>query len=69
VVGLFTGHCHLKDTFSNWNWEMVPLRTVRRIRWISHAYPMRLWGYSLYKISSHGPVLYGTKWLLWRPHK
>jgi hypothetical protein len=30
---------------------------------------MWLWGYSLYKILSPGPVFYGTKWLLWRPPK
>jgi hypothetical protein len=38
-------------------------------RWISHTHPMWLWGHSLFKISLRGPVLYGTKWLLWRPHK
>jgi hypothetical protein len=32
------------------------------------GYPMWLWGHSLFKISSPGLVLYGTKWLLWRPH-
>jgi hypothetical protein len=36
-------------------------------RRISHIYPMWLWGHSLFKISSPGPVLYGTKWLLWHP--
>jgi hypothetical protein len=30
---------------------------------------MWLWGHSLSKISSPGPVLYGTKWLLWCPDK
>jgi hypothetical protein len=45
------------------------LRKVLRRRWISHTYSMRLWGHSLCQISSHGSVLYGTKWLLWRPHK
>jgi hypothetical protein len=43
---------------------MVPAK-----RRISHTHPMWFWGYSLFKISSPGPVLYGTKWLLWRPHK
>jgi hypothetical protein len=33
------------------------------------TYLMWLWGHSLFNISSPGPVLYGTKWLLWRPHK
>jgi hypothetical protein len=42
---------------------------VPRRRWISHTYPVWLWGHSLFKISSPGPVLYGTKWILWRPHK
>jgi hypothetical protein len=35
----------------------------------SATHPMWLWGHSLYKISSPGPVLYGTKWLLWHPLK
>jgi hypothetical protein len=30
---------------------------------------MWLWGQSLFKIASPGPVLCGIKWLLWRPHK
>jgi hypothetical protein len=37
--------------------------------WISHTYPMCLWGHSLFKILSPEPVLLGTEWLLWRPHK
>jgi hypothetical protein len=45
------------------------LRKVLRRRWISHKYPMWLWGHSLFKISSPEPVFYGTKWLLGRPHK
>jgi hypothetical protein len=40
---------------------------VPRKRWISHTYPMWLWGHSLFKISSPGPLLHGTKWLLLRP--
>jgi hypothetical protein len=44
------------------------LRKVPRRR-ISHTYPVWLWGCSLFKISSPGPVVHGTKWLLWRPHK
>jgi hypothetical protein len=40
-----------------------------RRRRISHTRPMWLWGYSSFNISSPGPVLHGTKWLLWRPHK
>jgi hypothetical protein len=64
-------------------WTLPPKRTpfqARIDRWsnlwkvptrrrISHTFPMWLWGHSLFKISSPGPVLYGTKWLLWRPHK
>jgi hypothetical protein len=38
-------------------------------RWISHTHNMWLWGHSLFKISSPRPVFYGTKWLLWCPHK
>jgi hypothetical protein len=45
------------------------LRKVPRRRWISHTYPVWLWGCSWLKIPSPGPVLHGTKWLLWRPHK
>jgi hypothetical protein len=41
---------------------------VPRRRRISHTYPMWLWGHSLFKISSPGPGLHGTKWLLWRPN-
>jgi hypothetical protein len=42
---------------------------VPRGRWMNHTYPMWLWSHSFFKISSHGPVSYGSKWLLWRPHK
>jgi hypothetical protein len=42
---------------------------VPRRRWISHTYSMLLWGHSLLKISSPGPLFYGTNWLLWRPHE
>jgi hypothetical protein len=45
------------------------LRTVPGKRWISHTHPTWLCNHSLFKISSPGPVFYGTKWLLWRPHK
>jgi hypothetical protein len=45
------------------------LRKVPRRGWISHTYyPVWLCGCSPYKTSSPGPVLRGTKWLLWRPH-
>jgi hypothetical protein len=44
------------------------LRKVPRRRRISHTHPVWLWGCSSCKISSPGPVLHGTKWLLWRPH-
>jgi hypothetical protein len=49
------------DKWSN----LWKLPTRRRI---SHTYPMWLWGHSLFKILSPGPVFYGTKWLLWHPH-
>jgi hypothetical protein len=45
------------------------LRKVPRKRWISHTYPMWLWGHSLFTISSPGPVLHITKRLLRRPLK
>jgi hypothetical protein len=44
------------------------LQKVPRRRRISHTQPMWLWGHRLLKISSPGPVLHGTKWLLFRPH-
>jgi hypothetical protein len=43
-------------------------RKVPKRGWISHTYPVWLWGCSPRQISSPGPVFYGTKWLLWRPH-
>jgi hypothetical protein len=43
------------------------LRKMPRRRWISHTHPVWLWGCSSCKISSPGPVLHWTKWLLWRP--
>jgi hypothetical protein len=45
------------------------LRTAHGKRWINHTYPTWLWGHNLFNISSIGPLLYGIKWLLWRPHK
>jgi hypothetical protein len=36
---------------------------VPRRGWISHIYPMWLWGHILFKISSPGPVLLGTRWV------
>jgi hypothetical protein len=32
-------------------------------QWISLTHPMHLWGHSSFKISSAGPLLYGTRWL------
>jgi hypothetical protein len=43
------------------------LRKAPRRRRISHTHPVWLWGHSLFKISSPGPVLQEIKWLLWRP--
>jgi hypothetical protein len=45
------------------------LRKVPAKRRISHTHPMWLWSHSLFEISSLGPLFYGTKLLLWRPHK
>jgi hypothetical protein len=42
---------------------------VLRGKWISLTRPTWLWGYSSFTTSSPGPVLHGTKWLLWRPYK
>jgi hypothetical protein len=71
VIGLFTGHRYLKGhLFKLGLTDRWPhLRKVPGRRWISRTYPMLLWGCSLLKISSPGPVLHGTKWLLWHPHK
>jgi hypothetical protein len=52
------------QTGINW-WSH--LRKVPGRRRISHTHLMWLWGLTLLKISSPGPVLRGTKWLLWRP--
>jgi hypothetical protein len=59
--------------------EGIPIQTgidgwshlwkVPRRRWINRTCPVWLWGYSSFEISSPGPVLHGTKRLLWRPHK
>jgi hypothetical protein len=43
------------------------LRKVLARRRLSHTYLMWLWSHNSFKISSLGLVLYGTKWLLWRP--
>jgi hypothetical protein len=62
VVGLFTGHLSPKRTPFQSRIDRWPhLRKVPRRRWISHKYPVWLWGHSLFKISSPGPVLHGTK--------
>jgi hypothetical protein len=42
---------------------------VSKGRWLSHTHPMWLWGYSSFKILSPEPVLHGSKWLGWCPHK
>jgi hypothetical protein len=69
VVGLFTGHLSPKraplQIGIDWRFH---LRKVPRRRRISHTYAMLLWGQSLFKILTLGPVLHGTKWLLWCPH-
>jgi hypothetical protein len=70
VVRLLTGQVSPKRTpFQTGTNRWPHLWTVPGKRWISHTHPMWLWGHSLFKISSPGPVVYGTKWLLWRLHK
>jgi hypothetical protein len=65
VVRLFTGHCHLKGHLFKLGLTDDPhLQMVPRKRWISNTHPMWLWGYSLFKMPSLGPVFYRTKWLL-----
>jgi hypothetical protein len=54
--------------FQTWIDCWPHLRKIPRRRWISHAYPVWLWGCSSRKISSPGPAFHGTKWLLWHPH-
>jgi hypothetical protein len=49
------------------DWRSHLRKVLRRGR-IGHAYPMWLWGCSLFKIPSPRPVFRGTKWLLWRPN-
>jgi hypothetical protein len=65
VVGLFTGHSPKRTPFQTVIDRWRNLRTMPGKRRISHTHPTWLWGYSLFKISSPGPVFYGTKWLLW----
>jgi hypothetical protein len=52
-----------KDTSSKWDWWIVPFAKVPRKGWISHTRPMWLWGYSLLKILSPRPLLYGARWI------
>jgi hypothetical protein len=58
----------LKRTlFQNGTDRQSYLQKVPKKRWISHTHPMQVWGHSLLKISSPGPLLYGTKRLSWCP--
>jgi hypothetical protein len=67
VVGLFTGHCHLKGHVFKLGLTDDPICERCLEDDESVTYPMWLWGHKLLKISSPEPVLHGTKWLLWRP--
>jgi hypothetical protein len=68
VVGLFTGHCHLKGHLFKLGLTDYPIceRCIEDES-ATHTHTMGLWGCSSYEISSPGPVFHGTKWLLWRP--
>jgi hypothetical protein len=56
IVGLYTGHCHLKGHLIKMGLMNDPICEVPRSRWISHTGPMWLWGFSLSKISPPGIV-------------
>jgi hypothetical protein len=43
--------------------------TEEHLKFTEKVHPVWLWGHSLFKISSAGPVFYGNKWLLWHPHR
>jgi hypothetical protein len=62
MVGLFIGHSPKRAPFQTGIDWWPNLWKVPRRRRISHIYPMWLWGHSLFKISSPGPVYHGTKW-------
>jgi hypothetical protein len=69
IVGLLTGHCHLKGHLFKLGLTDDPTceRCLKEDE--SATCPVWLWGCSSFEISSPGTVLHGTKWLLWRPHK
>jgi hypothetical protein len=48
---------------------LTPKRTPLQIGLNCWSHLMWLWGSCLHKIPSLGSILYGTKWLLWRPHR
>jgi hypothetical protein len=63
-VGIAISHFNIADS----------IMLSKRVKKALAAYlllkcPVRLWGCSPYEIPSPGPVLHGTKWLLWRPHR
>jgi hypothetical protein len=70
VVGLLTGHCHLKGHLFKLGLTDNPTceRCLEEDESVTHIV-CDCEAIGLFKISSPGPVLYGTKWLLWRPQK
>jgi hypothetical protein len=62
VVGLLTGHCHLKGHLFKLGLTDDPTyeRCLQEDESATHIL-CDCRGHSLFKVSSHGPVLYGTK--------
>jgi hypothetical protein len=70
VVGLFTWQCHLKGHLFLLRLTDDPTceRCLEEDESATHILCDCRAISNLIKISSLGPVLYGTKWLLWRHH-
>jgi hypothetical protein len=68
TVVLFKGHCHLKEHLFKQELTDDPFweRCLEKAESVTH---ILLCGHRLFKISSRGPVAYGTKWLLLLPIK
>jgi hypothetical protein len=69
MVGLFTGHCHLKGHLFKLGLTDDPIWERCLEEDESATRPLWLRGYSPFMIFSSGPVFYGARRLLWHPHK
>jgi hypothetical protein len=66
VVGLLTGHCHLKEHLFKLGLTDDPICEMCQEEDESATHIVC--DCEVLKISSPGPVLHGANWLLWRPH-